>query len=335
MTRTVGSQTRIGTVLPGAARLAKLAYNTNISSEARQRLVWLDWHKSHGSNVRLTCRHFGIAHRSFYRYHNRYKLTGLRGLENRSQRPLHVRQPTTPPEHIYLVRILRRANPEYSKYKLQVILARDHGIILSASTIGRIIKRNNLFFTRPVKPKRHPNRVPRLRKPPDLQPTHSNELIEFDVKHLPMLGVKRYGFVAIDVINKRTMVHVATTISSRQAAIAWSKVCLSWGRPQAVLNDNGSENLGAFQKLLKDQNTPQYFARPRTPKDKPHVERFIGTLERECIQWGGLAIDTVDQQAIIDEWLVKYHSYRPHQALGYLTPDEYRAKLDADVALML
>jgi len=225
MTRNVGSQLRIGTVLPGAASLAKLAYNTNISFEARQRMAWIDWHKSHGSNVRLTCRHFGIAHRSFYRYYNRYRRSGLTELESQSNRPRRVRQPTTPPEHIHLVRILRRANPEYSKYKLQVILTRDHGIILSASTIGRIIKRNNLFFTKLVKPKRHPSRVPRLRKPEGLHPTNSNELIEFYVKHLPMLGAKRYGFVAIDVINKRTMVHVATTISSRQTAIAWGKVC--------------------------------------------------------------------------------------------------------------
>jgi putative transposase len=95
------------------------------------------------------------------------------------------------------------------------------------------------------------------------------------------------------------------------------------------MTDNGSENLGAFAALLKDQQLPQYFARPRTPKDKPHVERFIGTLERECLQWGGVSTDTKDQQDVINQWLTKYHSYRPHQALGYLTPDEYKAKLNS------
>jgi transposase InsO family protein len=65
------------------------------------------------------------------------------------------------------------------------------------------------------------------------------------------------------------------------------------------------------------------------------VESFIGTLERECLQWGGVAIDLVDQQQAIDQWLSKYHAYRPHQSLNYLTPDEYLAKLrDKEVALM-
>jgi transposase InsO family protein len=89
-------------------------------------------------------------------------------------------------------------------------------------------------------------------------------------------------------------------------------------------------------QLLKDKQTPHYFARPRTHKDTTHVERFIGTLERECIQWGGISIDLADQQAIIDTWLHKYHSYRPHQALNYLTPNEFLDKLKTEeVALII
>lgn len=332
MTKKTGSQTRIGTVLPGAARIAKI---TNISDEAKARLKWINWHMSHGSNVRLTCRHFGIAHRSFYRYFNRYKVSGLRGLESRSHRPRHVRTPTTPLDQSDLVRTLRKRNPEYSKYKLAVILRRDHDIALSASTIGRIIKRYDLFFTPPIKPKGHPNRIVRRRKPKELKPKRAGELVEFDVKHLPMLGAKLYGFVAIDVVSKQTAIHVASNISSAQAVRAWEKLCTQMGTPKAILNDNGSENLGQFTRMLEEQKIDHYFARPRTPKDKPHVERVIGSLERECIQWGGLALDTADQQDIIDKWLDKYHNYRPHQALGYLTPNEYKAKLESEVALII
>jgi transposase InsO family protein len=307
-----------------------------LSKEAKQRLKWVDFYQQHANNARLTCRHFGIHHRTFYRYYDRFKTQGLKGLEHLSRRPVHVRQPSTPLSHVDLVRKLRTDNPEYSKYKLAVILKRDHQVKLSASTVGRIIKRYNLFFAPPVKPKGHPDRVVRRRKPKDLVLQNPGDLVEVDVKHLPMLGSKRYGFVAIDRVERRAFVHVASTISSRQAALAWTKVCELWGLvPVAALNDNGSENLGAFAKLLAEMEVDQYFARPRTPKDKPYVERFIGTLERECIQWGGLVIDLADQQAVIDDWLHKYHSYRPHAALGYLTPDAYGAKLQADkVALM-
>lgn len=317
-------------------QLTRLRDPVQLSKEARLRLKWVDYYHTHNKNARLTCRHFGIHHRSFYRYYRRLQRLGLRGLENLSQRPRHLRQPTTPLAHIDLVRRLRRQNPEYSKYKLAVILQRDHGVTLSPSTVGRIITRYSLFFTPSVKPKGHPDRVVRRRKPKDLTVKDPGDLVEVDVKHLPMLGTKRYGFVAIDVVGKQAFIHVATTISSRQAAIAWAKVCELWGlTPTAALNDNGSENLGRFAKLLEEMDVDQYFARPYTPKDKPHVERFIGTLEQECIQWGGLTIDLADQQEVIDVWLTKYHDYRPHAALGYLTPTAFAAKLQAErVALM-
>lgn len=258
----------------------------------------------------------------------------MRGLESRSSRPHRLRTPSTPAEYTHLVCKLRRANPEYSKYKLQVILARDHGLVLSASTIGRIITRYNLFFARPIKPKGVRTRIARTRRPTTLIPSLPGDLIEVDVKHLPALGNKQYAFVATDVVSKQTTIHVASTISSRQGAVAWAKACkLFKSVPKAVLTDNGSENLGKFADCLRAAKTPHYFARPRSPKDKPFVERAIGTLERECIQWGGLATDLADQQDIIDTWLKKYHNYRPHQSLGYLTPDEFRAKLDSEVAL--
>ncbi len=330
-----GSQTRIGVVVPGLTRIKP---TVSLTKEAKQRLKWMDFYSSHGHNGRLTCRHFGIHHRTFYRYYDRFKTQGLAGLESQSHRPEHVRKPTTPQPVVDTIKQLRRANPEYSKYKLKEILKRDYGYIVSASTVGRAITKYQLFFTPPVKPKGHPHRLAHLkkqRKPKDLQPTKPGQLLEVDVKHLPSIGIKRYAFVAIDVVSKQATVHVATTISSAQGALAWRKAVHRLGLPQAVLTDNGSENMGAFAQLLEQQPTQHYWARPHTPKDKPHVERFIGSLERECIQWGGLATDLADQQAIVDQWLHKYHSYRPHQALNYLTPDAYQAKLKTkEVALM-
>lgn len=330
-----GTYTRIGVVVP---KLGSIQSTVSLSKEASLRLAWVDYYHAHGSNARLTCRHFGIAHRTFYRYYNRFKTQGLRGLETQSHRPQRVRQPLTPLPVVDTVRSLRTANPELSKYKLAVILKRDYGYALSASSVGRIMQRYGLYFMPPVRPKSHPYRrtgIQRLRKPSSLKPSKPGDLIEVDVKHLPHLGSKHYGFVAIDVVSKQATVHVASTISTKQAALAWQKAVTRLGLPKAVLTDNGSENLGAFYQLLKEQQIPQYFARPRTPKDKPYVERFIGTLEKEFIQWGGVAIDLADQQSMVDAWLEKYHNYRPHQALNYLTPNEYKAKLEAtEVALM-
>jgi transposase InsO family protein len=333
--RNTGVQTRTGVVVPG---LNSIRQTISLSKQGKQRLKWIDFYEAHNQNARLTCRHFGIHHKTFYRYYNRFKLQGMSGLESKSNRPHQLRTPTTPQQVIDAVKTLRKTNPEYSKYKLEVILKRDYGYSLSASTIGRIISKYDLFCVPPVKQKGHPGRrqsITKLRKPKNFKPISPGDLIEVDVKHLPHINGRRYGFVAIDVITKQATVHVSSTISSAQGALAWKKAIYKLGLPKAVLTDNGSENMGAFAELLQNQPTDHYWARPYTPKDKPHVERFIGTLEKECLQWGGVTVDLNDQQQVIDSWLQKYHSYRPHQSLGYLTPDEYKAKLvDNEVALM-
>jgi transposase InsO family protein len=291
----------------------------------------MDYYQTHGQNAALTARHFGISKSCFFKWKKRYDRRGLPGLTDQSKRPKVVRQPLTPQPIVMAIKSLRKANPEYSKYKLAVILKRDYGYSVSASTVGRTISRYNLFFAPPIKRKGHPGRrqsIVRIRKPKDFTPVKPGDLVEVDVKHLPHINGRRYGFVAVDVITKQATVHVASSISSAQGAIAWKKTVHRLGLPRAVLTDNGSENMGAFAALLQTQPTEHYWARPHTPKDKPHVERFIGSLERECLQWGGVSVDQRDQQHIIDTWLTKYHSYRPHQTLGYLTPDEYLAKLN-------
>ncbi len=53
-------------------------------------------------------------------------------------------------------------------------------------------------------------------------------------------------------------------------------------------------------------------------------------MNTSCLEILNLA----DQQEIINKWLVKYHNYRPHQSLNYLTPNEFKAKIqDKEVAL--
>jgi putative transposase len=310
--------------------LRQVKQTVTLPKAAKLRLAWLDYYHAHGNNAALTARHFGLSTSCFFKWRARYERLGQTGLIDQPKRPKRVRHSLIPQAVVATITRLRKANPEFSKYKLAVILKRDYGYRVSASTVGRIITRYQLFFAPPIKQKGHPGRrqsLARLRKPKDFRPVQAGDLVEVDVKHLPHINGRRYGFVAIDVVTKRATVHVSSSISAAQGALAWRKAVHELGLPKAVLTDNGSENMGAFAKLLQEQPTEHYWARPHTPKDKPHVERFIGSLERECLQWGGVTVDQADQQQVINTWLYKYHSYRPHQALGYLTPDEYRATL--------
>jgi hypothetical protein len=76
----------INAMAPGARRLA--GHGAEISRDARARLKWMDYYRSHGYNARLTCRHYGIAPETFYRWKRRYDPSRLVGLEDRA--PLMV-----------------------------------------------------------------------------------------------------------------------------------------------------------------------------------------------------------------------------------------------------
>lgn len=324
MKGSVGTATRLGVVLPGAARISRI-YKP--SKEAKQRLKWMDYHRK-VQNIALVCRHFDIQRSLFYKWFNRYNRMGLKGLEDQSKRPKSFRISRIPLVQIDLIKKLRKEYPYYSKYKLTVILKRDFNIELSPSTIGRIIKTYDLFFKFPYSSKKKRMVCNRNRLPKEFKVAKPGDLIQSDTKHIPFFGPKRYFYVIKDCLTKMVSIQVSASISSRQSRLAMENIGKHIPYPISNLNtDNGSENLKELTRYCNEQGINHYFSRPRTPKDNSFVENMIGTIEREFIQQGKLTFEIEEQQKLIDEYLEEYHKFRPHQALGYLTPYEFYEKI--------
>lgn len=319
------SMNTYGHVLPGAERISKI-YSP--SRQTKQKLFWIEHYKKH-RNGRLTCRYFGIPPKTFYKWLKRYEAKGARGLEPISKKPHKFRQSKVPLEHINAVISWRKALPMYSKYKIAVILEREEGIKLSPSAVGRIFNQYHLFFPSPIaaKKKRFRRVVTKQRLNPYYRSKLPGELGEADMKHVSFFGRRRYFFVGIDCVSKRLAVHVGTDSTSCQASNVLSQMKAFPFPVEKVRVDNGSENLKDFISKAEELNIEQYFTRYRRPKDKPFVERVIGTIEREFIQQGRLAVDLEDQRRLVKEWVDHYNTFRPHQSLNYLTPQAYERKL--------
>lgn len=313
-----------GSILPGAVRLAKIH---PLTQKAKQKLKWIDYYLK-VKNGRLTCRHYGLSPSMFYKYLKRFRIMGIKGLEELSKRPKRFRESKIPLEYTDLVCSLRKQNPCFSKYKLKILLKRDYDIELSCSSIGRIITKYQLFFKPKYKSKKERYIHTREKLPKNFKLLNPGDLVQADTKHISFFGPKRYFYVITDCLTKITSIHVSASISSKQSYIALKVSDRHF--PYKIKNwqnDNGSENLKTLREGLKANGVNQYFTRPRTPKDNSFVERMIGTIEREFIQQGNLTFDINDQQKLIDQWLDKYHTYRPHQSLNYLTPYEYYEKI--------
>jgi transposase InsO family protein len=95
------------------------------------------------------------------------------------------------------------------------------------------------------------------------------------------------------------------------------------GIPQHLRSDNGSEFIANQVKVwLKTSGCQTIYIEPGHPWENPFIERFIGTLKRECLD--RYLFDTVaEAQHLVEQWRQEYNRHRPHSSLDYLTPTEY------------
>lgn len=310
--------------------------SVDLSQEAQNRLKFIDWYnlespkfsKNKKKSVSLTCRHFGLHRSYFYRWYKRFRKYGLEGLENYSHRPKHLRKAEYDINLVKQIEMIRREHPTYSAKKIKVILL----LPISASTIARIIKRYDFYFIgkdikRRIKhhKKHSANRIDITKRA-----TKPYEIIEFDMKHINLLAGKFYAMCSIDQFTRKVSVHISSSSKSSQAVIALEKTIDKFGKDIVIHNDNGSENMGEAEEFLRSQGIKQYWARPHKPKDKPFIERFIGTMQRELLNFNYKPFTVRELQDLVDDWIVEYENNRPHESLGMLTPNQFEDKFNKE-----
>lgn len=318
-----------GAILPGAASIAHSAAIVNsLTERAKYKIKILDWHRFHGNNNSLTARHFGLGRMTLYRWIRRFKRSGVIGLNEESRKPKRLRQPTTSWNTVIRIVQLRKRYPAWSKYKLGALLARE-GIRVSASTVGRILKRRSLIAKKISAKRRKAALRPKARFPRGLRISETGDMVQMDTKHIMLPGGKRfYQFTAIDVLGKRKVMRVYSSESSRNGARFLEECLVGFPFPiKAVQTDNGSTFLKEFDKLCQAKGIPHYFIYPRTPKQNTYVEISQGADKREFYQQGNVCSLLPAMQRKIKEWEDTWNNIRPHEALNYLTPSEYLFKV--------
>jgi hypothetical protein len=98
----------------------------------------------------------------------------------------------------------------------------------------------------------------------------------------------------------------------------------NYGTPEEILTDNGSQYItwrgkSAFTKELEKRGIKQVVARPRRPQTLGKVERFWGTLWRECIE-SSVFRDLGDAQTRIGLFMDYYNFQRVHSGIAGLVP---------------
>ena len=314
-------------------RWRKIANSLKLSKSAKNRLEWVIYYQAKANNnVSLTCRHYGISRKIFYKWYNRFDESNLLTLEDQDKAPKRTRQKEYTPVQYERVVKLRREYIRYGKMKLltlyQARYPDDKNI--SSWKIQCIIKRANIYY-RPKKQAKI-NRKRKLsqkrKKITELKKKKvKGFLLCLDTITIYWMGKKRYIITAID---KWTKVAYARMYSTHSSYNARDFLCrlhyLLDGKIENVQTDNGSEFKKYFDQGLEKLNIPHYHSRVRTPKDNPDNERFNRTIQEEFIDMGNMTDNCGLFNQKLTEWLIHYNFERPHQTLDYMPPINFSFK---------
>lgn len=271
-----------------------------------------------------------ISRATYYRHKRRLKQKGLHALNRQSRRPKRVRQSQIPNKVRRRILAIRRANPSYGKLKITRILARDDKIILSASSVGRILSHYmetgqivKYAATRKVRKKRqfkgHAQRWKR-----HLKPTQPGEMIQVDHMTVSKNQMTLKHFQAWDPTTKFLVAECYSTASSQAAARFLEKMQRDYPfHIRSIQVDGGSEFRQHFEDACQKNNIPLYVLPPRSPQLNGGVERSHRTLREDFYGQFCSADSIAAFRILLQKAIKKYNQYRPHQALKGLTPFEY------------
>lgn len=187
-----------------------------------------------------------------------------------------------------------------------------------------------------------------------------NELWMIDASPVDALCVdgRWTVYVCVDIYSRRLIVFVTRTPRASAVALLIRAAILRWGVPEVIFTDNGSDFVAkSIKRLFASLRIEVEQARPFSPEEKGHVERAIGTLQRDLMPLlPGFIGHSVKDRKVIEErrafaqrlgeddarafkveltarelqrycgeWAEGRYLHRPHEGLGRATPFEMAA----------
>jgi transposase InsO family protein len=280
-------------------------------------------------SVTAAAAEYGLSRQHLQRLLKRYRDGGLEALDPRSRRPVtspgrttdHVR------ERIVALRTELTAHGlDAGPLTIAWHLGREGHAVPSSSTIRRILHAAGLV-------------VPEPRKRPRsswirFEAAAPNELWQSDFTHWRLADGSEVEI--LNWLDDHSRYLLACTAFRRvggdDVVATFTAAGDAHGWPAATLTDNGSVytsrftgGRNSFEYLLAYLGIRQKNGAPGHPQTQGKIERFHQTLKR----WLGqqpAATDLARLQAQLEAFRLAYNEYRPHRAIGRITPGEaYRA----------
>jgi len=230
---------------------------------------------------------------------------------------------------------LIRRHPTFGYRRLWALLRFREGTRITPKTVYRICRLKGWFVHQRATTPRP--RVQGRRS----QAVRSNERWATDVTHV-YCGQDGWAHLAavIDCHDRELIGHVfALRGRAQEAERALEEACLDrfgtlrpMGPTPVVRSDNGLiYQSRRFRVACRDYRLAQEFITPYTPEQNGIIERFFRSVKEECV-WQHNFRSFEHARRELSAWIRWYNEARPHQALGYRSPREFRAHEATQVA---
>ena len=283
----------------------------------------------------------GMHPSNIHRWQKTMKQGGEAALQDKP--PVPKRQPELTPETVQQrVVEVKNAHPTLGSRKLQEHLARFEGIILSAGTVNKILRR---FGFKPadevIQAEARKNDPEKQKKYEEEQAeqerewqrfcrAHPNDLWQIDLATFYIRGQHRVWL--IDIIDDHSRFIVGYSLVTQATAAAVMETLrgafVKHGLPKEILTDQGAQfatwkGITQFQKFLGHLGIHHTMARSHHPQTCGKIEAFHRSIKRELIDVERFVSQEEAAQRIA-AYVDHYNYGRPHQGIGGFTPaDRY------------
>src|SRR5579875_2522791 len=143
----------------------------------------------------------------------------------------------------------------------------------------------------------------------------------------PAPGVVLKQFTARDMISRWDVIEVHQRATSTAATLFLDTLERRLPFPLRALQvDGGSEFAALFEAACQQRGLRLFVLPPRSPKLNGQVERANRTHTEEFYEITPCSLPITQLNRELETWERTYNTVRPHQALGYLTPQQFLAQ---------
>jgi transposase InsO family protein len=308
----------VGTGKSTGRRLVKAEESPQPAMTPEQRLLILDTWQRSGLPAGDFAGLVGLSKYTLYGWKKKFDQLGPGGLMDQARggpKGSRVHELTK-----RTILMLKQANPEWGCQRISDMLLRGPALPASAAAVARVLHEAG-YQMEEVATHPHPDKQRQFER------ATPNQLWQTDLFTFVLKRQNRRVYMVAFMDDHSRFITGYGIHASQSAALVLEVVrtaIVAHGTPQEMLTDNGSQYVtwrgtSAFHREMDKRGIKQIVAKPQRPQTLGKIERFWGTLWRECIETS-VFFDLEDARRRIGHFIDYYNFQRPHQGIDGLVP---------------